>query len=299
MKLKHLIEKASMYKNKTIAVAHAEDEEVIRAVKLAAEHLSARFLLVGDSKKLNDLTSSMQGRQIEIVHADTPEESAKLAVRAVHHKTADVLMKGDVPTSVLLKAVLNRQEGLRSSNILSHVAVFDIPDFDRLMFVTDSAMNIAPTLEELRQILQNAVHVARAIGNNMPKAAALAAVETVNPKMEATVNAAALAQMCKRGQIKGCIVDGPFALDNAVSQIAAAQKKISGDVAGSADILLVPTIEAGNILYKSLIYFAKASVAAVITGAKAPIALTSRADSAENKLYSIALAICASEEYTH
>lgn len=167
------------------------------------------------------------------------------------------------------------------------------------MFVTDSAMNIAPSLEELRQILQNAVHVAHAVGNNMPKAAALAAVETVNPKMEATVNAAALAQMCKRGQIKGCTVDGPLALDNAISQIAAAQKKISGNVAGSADILLVPTIEAGNILYKSLIYFAKASVAAVITGAKAPIALTSRADSAENKLYSIALAICASEEYTH
>jgi phosphate butyryltransferase len=240
----------------------------------------------------------MQGHQVEIIHANTPEESAKLAVRAVHLKTADVLMKGNVPTSVLLKAVLNKQEGLRKSRVLSHVAVFDIPGFERLMFVTDSAMNIAPSLEELQQILQNAVHVARAVGNNMPKAAALAAVETVNPKMEATVNAAALAQMYKRGQIKGCIVDGPLALDNAVSQIAAAQKKISGDVAGSADILLVPSIEAGNILYKSLIYFAKAHVAAVITGAKAPIALTSRADSAENKLYSIALALCASEEYT-
>lgn len=152
MKLKDLIGKASIHKNKTIAVAHAEDEEVIRAVKLAAEHLSARFLLTGDSTKLNELTSSMQGHQVEIVHADTPEESAKLAVRAVHHKTADVLMKGNVPTSVLLKAVLNRQEGLRSASVLSHVAVFDIPDFDRLMFVTDSAMNIAPSLEELRQI---------------------------------------------------------------------------------------------------------------------------------------------------
>ncbi|MCI3196608.1 phosphate butyryltransferase [Bacillus sp. HU-1818] len=299
MKLKDLIEKASLHKNKTIAVAHAEDSEVMQAVKLAAEQLSARFLLVGDSDKLKDLITShnISSHHIDMIHADTPEESARIAVKSVSSRHADVLMKGNLPTSVLLKAVLNRQDGLRSSHVLSHVAAFEIPGFDRLIYVTDSAMNIAPSLEELRQILLNAVHVARAVGNNNPKAAALAAVETVNPKMEATLHAASLAQMCKRGQIKGCVVDGPFALDNAVSELAAAHKNITGDVAGRADILLVPSIEAGNILYKSLIYFAKAKVGAAIIGAKAPIALTSRADSAENKLYSLALALCASQEH--
>ncbi|MEC0694503.1 phosphate butyryltransferase [Bacillus atrophaeus] len=299
MKLKDLIEKASLHKNKTIAVAHAEDSEVMQAVKLAAEHLSSRFLLVGDGEKLKDLITShnISSHYIDIIHADTPEESARIAVKSVSGRHADVLMKGNLPTSVLLKAVLNRQDGLRSSHVLSHVAAFEIPGFDRLIYVTDSAMNIAPSLEELRQILLNAVHVARAVGNNNPKAAALAAVETVNPKMEATLHAASLAQMCKRGQIKGCVVDGPFALDNAVSELAAAHKNITGDVAGRADILLVPSIEAGNILYKSLIYFAKAKVGAAIIGAKAPIALTSRADSAENKLYSLALALCASQEH--
>ncbi|MCY9196295.1 phosphate butyryltransferase [Bacillus atrophaeus] len=299
MKLKDLVEKASLHKNKTIAVAHAEDSEVMQAVKLAAEHLSSRFLLVSDGEKLKDLITShnISSHHIDIIHADTPEESARIAVKSVSSRHADVLMKGNLPTSVLLKAVLNRQDGLRSSHVLSHVAAFEIPGFDRLIYVTDSAMNIAPSLEELRQILLNAVHVARAVGNNNPKAAALAAVETVNPKMEATLHAASLAQMCKRGQIKGCVVDGPFGLDNAVSELAAAHKNITGDVAGRADILLVPSIEAGNILYKSLIYFAKAKVGAAIIGAKAPIALTSRADSAENKLYSLALALCASQEH--
>ncbi|MBY8913543.1 phosphate butyryltransferase [Bacillus sp. YC2] len=296
MKLKDLIEKAAAKKAKTIAVAHAADKEVIQAVKMAAEHLSARFLLTGDSEKLKELLANEPKFNAEIIHADSPEESAAKAVRAVHEKEADILMKGNLPSSTLLKSVLNRQEGLRSNRVLSHVAVFEVPDYDRLIYVTDSALNIAPSLEELRHILQNAVHVAHSVGNHMPKAAVLAAIETVNPKMEATLNAAAIVQMCNRGQITGCVADGPLALDNAVSAAAAAQKNISGSVAGQADILLVPSIEAGNMLYKSMIYFAKANVAAVISGAKAPIALTSRADTAENKLYSIALAICASQE---
>ncbi|KXZ21458.1 phosphate butyryltransferase [Bacillus nakamurai] len=296
MKLKDLIEKAAAKKVKAVAVAHAADKEVIQAVKMAAEHLSARFLLTGDSEKLKELLANEPKFNAEIIHADSPEESAAKAVRAVREKEADVLMKGNLPSSTLLKSVLNRQEGLRSKRVLSHVAVFEVPDYDRLIYVTDSALNIAPSLEELRHILQNAVHVAHSVGNHMPKAAVLAAIETVNPKMEATLNAAAIVQMCNRGQITGCVADGPLALDNAVSAAAAAQKNISGSVAGQADILLVPSIEAGNMLYKSMIYFAKANVAGVITGAKAPIALTSRADTAENKLYSIALAICASQE---
>ncbi|MDQ8056032.1 phosphate butyryltransferase [Bacillus velezensis] len=296
MKLRDLVEKAAAKNAKTIAVAHAADKEVIQAVKMAAEHLSARFLLTGDSGKLKELLANEPKFNAEIIHADSPEESAAKAVRAVREQEADVLMKGNLPSSTLLKSVLNRHEGLRSKRVLSHVAVFEVPDYDRLMYVTDSALNIAPSLEELGHILQNAVHVAHSVGNPMPKAAVLAAIETVNPKMEATLNAAAIVQMCNRGQITGCIADGPLALDNAVSQAAALQKGISGSVAGQADILLVPSIEAGNMLYKSMIYFTKANVAAVIAGAKAPIALTSRADTAENKLYSIALAICASQE---
>jgi phosphate butyryltransferase len=201
-------------------------------------------------------------------------------------------MKGNIPTSVLLKAVLNKEFGLRTGNVLSHVAVFEVPDFDRFTIVTDAGMNISPDLEQKAQIVKNAAILARAIGIEYPKVAPIAAVEVVNPVMQATVDAAALSMMNKRGQITGCIVDGPLALDNAVSTLAAEHKGIHSEVAGRADILLVPTIEVGNVLYKSLIYFAKAKVGAVIAGAKAPIVLTSRADSAESKLYSLALAIC-------
>lgn len=201
-------------------------------------------------------------------------------------------MKGNVPTATILKEVLNKEYGLRTGSVLSHVAAFEVPDYDQLIFVTDAAMNVAPDLNQKVQIVQNSVQVARALGIEMPKVAPLAAVEVVNPTMQATVDAALLTQMNNRGQIKDCIVDGPLALDNAVSALAAEHKGIKSEVAGQADILFVPTIEVGNVLYKSLIYFAKAKVGAIIAGAKAPIVLTSRADSAESKLYSLALAVC-------
>jgi phosphate butyryltransferase len=201
-------------------------------------------------------------------------------------------MKGNVPTAVLLKAVLNKEFGLRTGHVLSHVAAFEIPDYNRLIFVTDAAMNIAPDLNQKVQIVKNAVNVARSLGIECPKVAPLAAVEVVNPDMQATLDAAVLTQMNARGQIQNCQIDGPLALDNAVSAFAAEHKGIVSEVAGQADILLVPTIEVGNVLYKSLIYFAKAKVGAVIAGAKAPIVLTSRADSAESKLYSLAVAVC-------
>lgn len=171
-----------------------------------------------------------------------------------------------------------------------------MPGYDRYTIVTDAAMNIAPDLEQKAQIIKNAVRVAHSIGIDMPKVAPLAAVEVVNPAMQATLDAAALTVMNQRGQISGCIVDGPLALDNAVSQLAAEHKGIKSDVAGKADILLVPAIEVGNVLYKSLVYFANAKVGAVISGAKAPIVLTSRADTAESKLYSLALALCSAEK---
>jgi phosphate butyryltransferase len=296
--LESLIDKATQLEGNTVAVAVAEDEEVLEAVTEALNRNLADFILFGDKEKintilnLNHLDSKKGSKKLSVVHADSNALAAELAVRAVFNKEATVLMKGNIPTSVLLKAVLNKEFGLRTGNVLSHVAVFEVPDFDRFTIVTDAGMNISPDLEQKAQIVKNAATLARAIGIEYPKVAPIAAVEVVNPVMQATVDAAALSMMNKRGQITDCIVDGPLALDNAVSTLAAEHKGIHSEVAGRADILLVPTIEVGNVLYKSLIYFAKAKVGAVIAGAKAPIVLTSRADSAESKLYSLALAIC-------
>ncbi|MGJ7912025.1 phosphate butyryltransferase [Neobacillus sp. LXY-1] len=301
MLLESLIDKATQVNKKTIAVAAAEDSEVIDAVIDALSRNLANFILFGDEEKITTILRSKHfnltpTHQLKIVHADSVSMAAELAVKAVSSKSASVLMKGNLPTSVILKSVLNKEYGLRTGNALSHVAVFEIPEYDRFILITDAGMNIAPDLEQKAQIIKNAVTIAKAIGINQPKVAPLAAIETVNPAMQATMDAAALTIMNKRGQIPGCIVDGPLALDNAISTLAAEHKGIQSEVAGNADILLVPAIEVGNALYKSLIYFAKAKVGAVIAGARAPIVLTSRADSAESKLYSLALALCSVAE---
>lgn len=297
MKLQTLVDKATQSTDITVAVAAAEDEEVIEAVTMAVNHQFGRFLLYGDRDKITELLKNYPTNDnVQIVHANSVAEAAELAVKAVHSNEANVLMKGNIPTATILKAVLHKEYGLRTGNVLSHVAVFEVPNYDRYMIVTDAAMNIAPDLEQKMQIIANAVTVAKSIGIEMPKVAPLAAVEVVNPAMAATIDAAALTMMNERGQLKGCIVNGPLALDNAVSELAAAHKGITNEVAGKADILLVPDIEAGNILYKSLVYFANAKVGAVIAGAKAPIVLTSRADSAESKLYSLALAVCSASK---
>jgi phosphate butyryltransferase len=295
--LDSLIDRAAQVSMNTVAVAAAEDLEVIEAVIAALDRNLANFILFGDKEKINSIFKSkthqnMSGKNLKIINAESSTAAAELAVKAVFNKEADVLMKGNIPTNILLKAVLNKEYGLRTGNVLSHVAVFEVPGFDRFTIITDAAMNIAPDLEQKAQIIKNAVFLARSIGITMPKVAPIAAVEVVNPAMQATLDAAALTVMNKRGQISGCIVDGPLGLDNAISSLAAEHKGIHSDVAGNADILLVPTIEVGNALYKSLIYFANAKVGAVIAGAKSPIVLTSRADSAESKLYSLALALC-------
>ncbi|MFI8576717.1 phosphate butyryltransferase [Rossellomorea aquimaris] len=297
MNLQSLVEKATQIENSTVAVAAAEDKEVLGAVAMAVEKNMAEFLLFGDKEEILTLLEEVAPQlrshgNIKIKHAFSPQKAAELAVKAVKENEASALMKGNVPTAVILKAVLNKEWGLRTGNVLSHVAAFEVAGFDRLTFITDAAMNIAPDLQQKAQIIENAVGIARSIGVIHPKVAPIAAVEVVNPAMQATVDAASLTMMNQRGQIRNCAVDGPLALDNAVSHHAAEHKGIESEVAGQADILLVPNIETGNALYKSLIYFAKAKVGAVIAGAKAPIVLTSRADSAESKLYSLALAIC-------
>ncbi|MDA1648237.1 phosphate butyryltransferase [Bacillus cereus group sp. TH160LC] len=294
MKLEHLIDQAAGQPKKTVAVAVAEDHEVIEAVAKAIALQLAQFRLYGNQEKIMGMLQEhnlQTSEHIEVIAAQSGAEVAELSVKAVRNGEADVLMKGNIPTANILKAVLNKEWGLRKGSVLSHVAAFEVPNYDRLIFVTDAAMNIAPDITQKAAIIQNTVEVARAIGMDLPKVAPIAAVEVVNPAMQATIDAAMLTQMNRRGQIKNCVVDGPLALDNAVSQIAAEHKGIVSDVAGKADILLVPTIEAGNVLYKSLVYFADAKVGAMIAGAKAPIVLTSRADSAETKVYSLALAV--------
>ncbi|PEV86127.1 phosphate butyryltransferase [Bacillus thuringiensis] len=294
MKLEYLIDQAAGKPKKTVAVAVAEDHEVIEAVAKVIKLQLAQFRLYGNQEKIMGMLQEhglQTSEHVEVIAAMSNAEAAELSVKAVRNGEADVLMKGNIPTANILKAVLNKEWGLRKGSVLSHVAAFEVPNYDRLIFVTDAAMNIAPDVTQKAAIIQNTVEVARAIGIDLPKVAPIAAVEVVNPAMQATIDAAMLTQMNRRGQIKDCIVDGPLALDNAVSQIAAEHKGIVSDVAGKADILLVPTIEAGNVLYKSLVYFADAKVGAMIAGAKAPIVLTSRADSAETKVYSLALAV--------
>ncbi len=299
--LEALITKAAESPDPIVAVAAANDSEVLRAIDLSIGKSMASFILFADEKEMVSLIDEQfphlrSSNKITIHHVTSNEEAAREAVKAVSTGNAHVVMKGNLPTAVILKAVLNGEYGLRTGNVLSHVAAFEVPDFDKLFFVTDAAMNIAPDLKGKTEIIQNAVATARACGIEQPVVAPLAAVETVNPAMQPTVDAASLVLMNQRGQIKDCIIDGPLALDNAISLEAAEQKGLTGNTAGKADILLVPNIESGNILYKSLIYFAKAKVGAVIQGAKAPIVLTSRADSAESKVYSLALAILVAQQ---
>jgi phosphate butyryltransferase len=294
--LDSLFETTAQNKSMTVAVAAAEDTEVIEAVLAALDRNLANFLLFGDKEKIDSIIEANQSNiksrmNLEVVHAPSKNLAAELAVKAVSNHQANVLMKGNIPTNIILKAVLNKEYGLRTGNVLSHVAVFEVSGFDRYIIITDAGMNIAPDLEQKVQIVKNAVNFAKSIGLENPKVAPIAAVETVNPAMQPTMDAAALTIMNRRGQISDCIIDGPLGLDNAISSIAAEHKGIISEVAGKADILLVPTIEVGNVLYKSLVYFANAKVGAIVAGAKAPIVLTSRADSAESKLYSLALAI--------
>lgn len=278
---------------KTISVACSQDKEVLIAVDMAKKEGIANSILVGDIEKTKNIAKELNIDldSYELIDEKDLMEASLKAVKLVSEGKADMVMKGLVDTSIILKAVLDKEIGLRTGNILSHVAVFDVKGYDRLFFITDAAMNLAPDLQGKKQIIENACVVAHALDIETPKVAAICAKEKVNPKMKDTVDAKNLEDMCKNGEIKGCIVGGPFALDNAVSEEAAKHKGMNHPIAGKADILLAPDIEAGNILYKSLVFFSETKNAGVIVGAKAPIILTSRADSEETKLNSIALGV--------
>jgi phosphate butyryltransferase len=276
-----------------ISVAVAEDRDVLGAIKACKDLRMISPILVGDKSKIQQISEEIDFElsDVEIIDEKDGLQASRIATELVSTGKAEILMKGLIDTSIIMKQVLDKEIGLRTGKIISHVAVFDVETYHKIFFVTDAAMNISPDVDQKKEIIENAVKLAHSLEINNPKVAVIGAKEKVSPKMEATVHAKELTDMYKRGEITGCIVEGPFALDNAISKEAALHKGIESTVAGDADILLVPDIDAGNVLYKSLTFLAKAKSAGIILGTKAPIVLTSRADSQEAKIYSIALGV--------
>lgn len=291
-----MIKEAKKRPPRTIVVAGAQDESVIGALADAQREGIAKAILVGNRaailREAQKATVALDG--MEIVDVQDDLRVAPESVRLVREGRGHLLMKGFVSTAVLLKAVLDKDVGLRTGRTLSHVAVVEVKDYSKLLLATDGGMNIRPDLSTKVDLIENAIALAVKLGIEMPKVALLAAIETVNPDMPETLEAAQLSKMAERGQIKRAIVDGPLALDVAISKEAAQHKRIASPVAGDADILLFPDIVSGNVSIKALIYFAAAKVGGLIVGARSPIVLLSRADTKEMKMYSIALgAYCA------
>lgn len=293
--LKNVIEKAKTVSKKRVVVVGAEDKEALKAVSAAYDEGFIEPVLVGKKEVIEENLKEL-GREFDIIDTRTEEAAAEQGVRLVSSGAADIVMKGLIKTSKLLKAVLNKEWGLRTGSVLSHVALIETAALDSLKIVTDGGMIIKPTLDQKVAIIKNAVELSHSMGIENPKVALLAAVEVVNPDMPETLEAAIITQMNKRGQIKDCTIDGPLALDNALSEMAAKIKKINSEVAGHADILVVPDIHAGNVLGKSAVYLANGKIAGLVLGAKAPIVIVSRADTAESKLASLALAVLKAEK---
>lgn len=287
-----LISKANQKTLKKVSVSNAHDEPVLQAVKAAKEQNIATAILVGDEAKIREIAASidMDLTDFEIINEPDTEAAALKAVELVHNGEADILLKGLLETKTFLKSVLNKEVGLRTGKMLSHVCVFEIEGIDRLLFFTDVAFNTYPTLADKVNIINNAVEVAHACGIECPKVAPLCAVETVNPKMQPTVDADNLTKMYEGGDFKGCQIYGPLSMDLAIDPEAAVHKGVTNPVAGHADILLFPNIDAGNITYKILVRTAKVKIGNVLVGTSAPVVLTSRSDDFQTKLNSIALA---------
>lgn len=276
---------------KRLVLASAADDHSLDAVFKAKAENIIEPVLVGHKDEIKKLCDndgySLKG--VEVIHTESKADAVKKSVQLVKNGKVDILMKGNVGTASILRGILNDEWGLKTGNLLSHFAFFELQNYHKLIGLTDVAMNIAPTLKEKAGIIKNAVNYMLKIGYENPKVAVLGAVELVNEKMQATIDAAILSKMAQRKQIPNCIIDGPLAFDNAMSKESADHKGIVSDVAGDADLLMMPNIEAGNALYKSFAYTG-GKLAAVILGASAPIVLTSRSDSEESKLNSIVLA---------
>ena len=290
-KLDDMLKKLKGDKRVNLSVAAAHDEEVLLAIKSAVEMEIITPILIGEENKIREISKEINFdlSKFKIINKETIEECAEIAVKLVSSGEVDFVMKGLLDTSVILKAVLNKEWGLRTDSLLSHVMVYEVPSYDKLLVTTDGGMTIAPDYDQKVKILKNAIEATKPLGLKHIKVACLAAKEKVNSKMQATVDARALQEAGERGEFgKDVTVEGPLAFDLAVSKEAAKVKGFKSKVSGETDIMLMPTIEVGNGIGKALTYFAGAKSAGIIMGAKAPIVLVSRADSHESKLYSIA-----------
>jgi len=283
---------------KKISIAKAESESVIRAIMEVEKLHIAKGIFVGDSQKIKAIADQLNYNIDDeaIIHEPDEVKAAETAVRLINEGKADVLMKGQISTPIIMKAVLNKEKGLRTGEVLSHVAVAEVPAYDKLMVISDGGINILPDLETKKSILRSIISLTKALGNEAPKIGALCAIEKINPKMPETEDAAALQKMCEAGEFGDAIVEGPIAMDVAMVSKAAVKKGIDSKISGDVDALLMPNITTGNALLKTLMILANSKVGGVVVGAKVPIILLSRADTANEKLNSISLAILLSCE---
>ena len=283
-------EKISNSQKKKIVLVGSEDREALISLKKANENGIAEVILVGDKEKTEKICLELN-LNFKIIHANSSPDAAEIGVKIVSSGDGDILMKGLIKTSILLKAVLNKEWGLRKNKLLSHICAMEVPGVDRLLFVTDGGMVINPSLNEKIHIIKNSVEFLNNLGYSNPKVAVISAVEVVNESIEATIDAAILSKMNDRGQIKNCIIDGPLGIDNAIDENAAKIKKIKSKVAGNADLLVVPDINSGNFLGKSAVYLSNGTIAGVILGSLVPIIIVSRADDEKSKMASITMAV--------
>jgi phosphate butyryltransferase len=288
-----LIEKAKKVGPRTVAIAAAQEKEILLAAQDAEAQDLCECVLVGDRAAITDIAqeNSIDIRRMMIIEEPKPKQAARKVMELVRMGHAQMAMKGKIETGDFLRAALDKEVGLRVGRLLTHVGIFEIPGFDRLIFISDAGVVVAPTMEQKIEIVQNAIFVAQRLGVERPRVAILAATEMVNPKIPTTLDAANLSKMADRGQIKGGLIDGPLALDNAISPESAQIKGIKSDVAGQADILIPPDVEAANVLAKAITYFAKGNMAGVVVGGKSPIVVASRSDPHETKLVSMALGV--------
>ncbi|MEF9991202.1 MAG: bifunctional enoyl-CoA hydratase/phosphate acetyltransferase [Romboutsia sp.] len=290
-KLDDIFENLNQDKKVVLSVAAAEDREVLIAVKDAVKKQIVQPILVGNKEKIIEISEDIDLKldNIKIINCETMEESAEISVKLVSNNEADFVMKGLLDTSILLKSVLNKDYGLRTDSLLSHVMIYEMRSYHKLLLLTDGGMNIEPSYEQKEKILKNAIEASKPLGIENLKIACITAKEKINSKMQATLDAGLLKKACEEGKFgENVVVEGPIAFDLAVSEKACKIKGYSSPVSGDADVLLVPTIEVGNGIGKSFTYMANAKSAGIIMGAKAPIVLVSRSDSYESKLYSIA-----------
>jgi phosphate butyryltransferase len=295
-----LVNRAKAMGIQTLVVAVANDEPVLEAVHKAKEAGIIRPILIGNAEEIFMILKNLNFPSYDYSVINQPDSilACQEAVKLVRDNKGYFLMKGLVDTAVILKAALDKEQGLRTKNRLSHVSVMEIPAYHKLLMMSDGAMNIDPDVEIKQEIIENGLHVLHALGIKEPNVGMIAAVEKVNPKMVATLDAEKLIERNKEGLIKGCKIGGPFALDNAINKEAALHKGIKDPMAGNIDFIVMPQIESGNVFYKSMMFLANAKSASVIAGAKKPIVLTSRADSMESKFYSIALAAIVAHQTT-